>query len=43
MKPAGFLEIGPNGTRFISLQPLAPLLAVAGFGLALGWLLARRR
>ena len=43
MTPAGVLEIGPNGTRFIRFHPLAPLLGVGAIGLAIGWLWGRRR
>jgi len=43
MTPAGALEIGPEGTRFVEFRPLAPLLGAAALGLAVGWLLARRR
>jgi uncharacterized spore protein YtfJ len=40
MTPAGALEIGPQGTRFIRYRPLEPLLAAAALGIAAGWLLA---
>ena len=43
MTPAGVLEIGPKGTRFIRFHPLAPLLGVGAIGLAIGWLLGQRR
>ena len=43
MMPVGALEIGPQGTRFIHYRPFAPLGMAAGLGLAVGWLLARRR
>jgi len=43
MTPAGVLEIGPKGTRFIHFHPLAPLLGVGVIGLGIGWLLGRRR
>jgi uncharacterized spore protein YtfJ len=43
MTPVGALEIGPQGTRFIRYRPLAPLFGAAALGLAVGWLLARRR
>ena len=43
MTPAGVLEIGPKGTRFIRFHPLAPLFGIGAIGLALGWLLGRRR
>jgi uncharacterized spore protein YtfJ len=43
MTPAGALEVGPNGTRFVPVQPLAPLILAGGIGLTLGLLLARRR
>jgi uncharacterized spore protein YtfJ len=42
MTPAGVLEIGPNGTRFIRFHPLAPLVSVGAIGIAIGWLLGRR-
>jgi uncharacterized spore protein YtfJ len=43
MTPAGVLEIGPNGTRFIRFHPLAPLFGIGAIGLGIGWLLGRRR
>jgi uncharacterized spore protein YtfJ len=43
MMPAGALEIGPRGTRFVPFQPFPALLGAAGVGLVLGWLLGRRR
>ena len=43
MTPAGVLEIGPRGTRFIPFQPLGPLVGIGAIGLAIGWLLGRRR
>ena len=43
MTPAGALEIGPDGTRFIRLQPIPPLLVAAALGAVAGWWLARRR
>ncbi|HEY5545609.1 MAG TPA: spore germination protein GerW family protein [Gemmatimonadaceae bacterium] len=43
MTPVGALEIGPRGTRFIRFHPLAPWFGAAALGLAVGWLLARRR
>ncbi len=43
LTPAGALEIGPHGTRFVKFQPLTPLLGAAAAGLVLGWLIARRR
>jgi uncharacterized spore protein YtfJ len=42
LTPVGVLEIGPHGTRFVHVHPLAPLLGAAGLGLLLGWVLARR-
>jgi uncharacterized spore protein YtfJ len=42
MTPVGALEIGPQGTRFVHFQPLAPWLGAAALGLLLGWVLARR-
>jgi len=42
MTPAGALEIGPQGTRFIHFHPLTPLLGVGAVGLLVGWLLGRR-
>ena len=43
MTPAGVLEIGPNGTRFIRFHSGAPLFVVGVVGLAIGWLLGRQR
>src|SRR3954447_4661110 len=43
MTPVGVLEIGPRGTRFIRFRPLAPMLGIGAIGLAVGWLLGRRR
>ena len=43
MTPVGALEIGPQGTRFIHFHPLTPWLGAGALGLAVGWLLARRR
>ncbi len=43
MTPAGALEIGPDGTRFIPFHPLMPWLGASALGLVVGWLLARRR
>lgn len=43
MTPAGVLEIGPQGTRFIRFHPLAPLVGIGAVGLTIGWLLGRRR
>ena len=43
MTPVGALEIGPAGTRFVHYRPLAPLAGAIAFGLALGWLIGRRR
>jgi len=43
MTPAGALEIGPQGTRFIHFHPTAPLVGVGAIGLVIGWLLGRRR
>jgi uncharacterized spore protein YtfJ len=43
MSPVGALEIGPQGTRFVRFQPLAPWFGAAALGLVAGWLLARRR
>jgi uncharacterized spore protein YtfJ len=43
MTPVGVLEVGPEGTRFIRFNPVAPWLGAAAIGLALGWLIARRR
>jgi len=43
MTPAGALEIGPDGTRFISFHPWARWLTVGAVGLTAGWLLGRRR
>jgi uncharacterized spore protein YtfJ len=43
MTPVGALEIGPRGTRFVHVHPLAPWFGAAAVGLVAGWLLARRR
>ena len=43
MTPVGALEIGPQGTRFIRFHPLAPWLAGAALGMALGLLVRRLR
>jgi uncharacterized spore protein YtfJ len=44
MTPAGVLEIGPQGTRFIRFRPIAPLLGITAIGgLVTGWLLGGRR
>ena len=43
MTPAGALEIGPQGTRFVEFRPLAPLLIAAAFGVLAGWLLGQHR
>ena len=43
MTPVGALEISPQGTRFIRYRPLASLFGAAALGLAVGWLLVRRR
>ena len=42
MLPAGALEIGPRGTRFIPFQPMRALLGAAAVGLVLGWLFGKR-
>jgi uncharacterized spore protein YtfJ len=41
MTPAGVLEIGPGGPRFIRFRPWAPLIAALAAGLAAGWLLGQ--
>ena len=43
MTPAGALEIGPKGTRFIRFSPLTSLLGAGALGLVVGWALAWRR
>ncbi|MGE3510329.1 MAG: spore germination protein GerW family protein [Vicinamibacterales bacterium] len=43
MTPAGVLEIGPHGTRFIHFHSLARLFGIGAMGLAIGWVLGRRR
>jgi uncharacterized spore protein YtfJ len=43
MAPAGALEVGPRGTRFVPFLRIEPLLGAAAVGLALGWLIGRRR
>jgi uncharacterized spore protein YtfJ len=42
-RPAGALEITPQGTRFVAWPEPGRLLAAAAFGLAAGLALARRR
>jgi uncharacterized spore protein YtfJ len=42
LTPFGALEIGPRGTRFIRLHPLARPLGAVAIGLVVGWLLGRR-
>jgi len=43
MTPVGALEIGAQGTRFVHFHPLTPWLGAGALGLAVGWLLGRRR
>ena len=43
MTPAGALEVGPRGTRFVPFLQIQPLLGAAAVGLLLGWLIARRK
>jgi uncharacterized spore protein YtfJ len=43
MTPVGALEIGPDGSRFVHFNPVAAWLGAAAAGLAVGWLLGRRR
>jgi uncharacterized spore protein YtfJ len=43
MTPAGALEVGPGGTRFVPFLQIQPLLGAAAVGLLLGWLIARRK
>jgi uncharacterized spore protein YtfJ len=43
MTPVGALEIGRDGTHYISFHPLTPWLSAGALGLVVGWLLARRR
>lgn len=43
MTPVGVVELRPEGARFVRYRPWAPLLAAAGLGLALGWVLGRAR
>ena len=43
MTPAGALEIGPHGARFVRFHPMMPWLGAGAAGLVAGWLLARRR
>ena len=43
MTPAGALEVGPGGTRFVPFRQIQPLLGAAAVGLLLGWLIARRK
>jgi uncharacterized spore protein YtfJ len=42
-KPAGFIEIGPQGARFVPAHDLNTLLAVFAAGLAAGWWLGTGR
>lgn len=41
--PVGVVEISPGGTRFIRFDPWQPLAAAVVAGLAIGWLVVRRR
>ena len=43
MTPAGALELGPRGTRFVPFRQIQPLLGAGAVGLLLGLLIARRR
>jgi hypothetical protein len=43
MIPVGALEIGPTGTHFVPIRPLAPLIGAAVAGLVFGLLLGRTR
>jgi uncharacterized spore protein YtfJ len=43
MTPVGALEIGPQGTRFVRVSRLRPLVGAAVLGLVVGWLLAQLR
>lgn len=43
MTPVGALQIDREGTHFVSFHPLTPWLSAGAIGLAVGWLLARRR
>jgi uncharacterized spore protein YtfJ len=36
MTPAGALEIGPDGTRFVHVHPLTPLLGAGALGCVIG-------
>jgi len=42
MTPAGALELGPRGTRFVPFRQIQPLLGAAVVGLVLGWMIGRR-
>ena len=42
LTPAGALEIGPRGTRFIPFQPVRALLGAAAIGVVIGWIIGRR-
>ena len=42
MTPAGALEVGPGGTRFVPFLQIQPLLGAAVVGLVLGWMIGRR-
>jgi uncharacterized spore protein YtfJ len=45
MTPAGALELGPNGTRFVLVHPFAPIAAAVAtgalFGSAIVWLMRK--
>jgi uncharacterized spore protein YtfJ len=48
MTPAGALEIGPQGTRFVHFHPLTPLLGAGALGFVIGlsirgWFFTRGR
>ena len=42
-RPAGYIEVGPEGARYVSITPGWTLAAAAVGGASAGWLLARRR
>jgi len=43
LTPVGAFEVGPQGTRFVSIRPLTPWIAAGSLGVAIGWMLGRRR
>jgi uncharacterized spore protein YtfJ len=41
-KPAGFIDIGPEGVRFVPAHDAGRLLSILAAGLAIGWWLGAR-